>query len=398
MESRTVSLTIDSRLQLAVAAATKKAAARSKVGAAAVVVMDPATGEVLARAQWPDYDPNGTAWRPLRASNDPKFMGIYGAWSDKTGAHGIWQAGSAFKVLTALVALREGIVSAAALGEGESCPASAAPSFPCNLVLDGKTAFTLPGWTRAIHDHGDGGGKGEVDLVQGLTKSSNVYFAQLGLKLGPAPYRRLRTDGVEFGNPGLLDERDGAFTGLGEAGSRRLAQTGFGQGAGSWNVTQAARLVSAVADGGVYRRCPAGMQLGVACTNTSLLPEGTSVAPILAGMDGVMKRGTGAGLPKVPGVHIYGKTGTADSPGTRDERPWGIRPGELGAPHSWFVAIAEPQDAADCAPSLAGRYVVAAVVPHGGFGASAAGPLAIDTIRALQDVGHLPKPAPAPKK
>jgi hypothetical protein len=390
VDARTVHVTLDARLQAALAAATVSAAKKSKVGAAAVVVLDPATGQTLARAQWPDYDPGAPDWRGLRLAADPKFMGIYGAWSDKTGAHGVWQAGSVFKVLSSLVAVRSGVVTN--VHGDDTCPTGADPRFPCDTVVDGRLAYTRPDWSTPIHDFGDGGARGSVDLVTAITRSSNVYFGQLALLLGPAPYRKLREDGVEFGNPGLLDETDGPYTGLGAAGSRRLAQTGFGQGAGSWNVTQAARLVAAVANGGVYRRCPPELLVDAPCEQVPLLAPGTTVDPILAGMRGVMTAGTGRTLPGVPGVRIYGKTGTADAPGTRDEAAWGIRPGQVTTPHSWFVAIAEPDANPSCASTAPGRYVVAAVVPHGGFGSQAAGPLAIAAVRALQDTGYLPSP------
>ncbi|MFN7145975.1 MAG: penicillin-binding transpeptidase domain-containing protein, partial [Myxococcota bacterium] len=406
IEPRSVTLTLDARLQAALAPAVKAAAARSSVGAAALVVLDPVTGEVLARVQWPDYDPAGTEWRKKRLAGDPKFMGIYGAWSDKTGAHGIWQAGSVFKILSAVAAVKAGKVEtpvdlgrikgigipADQAATTATCPASATPRYACDKLHDGRPSFTLPGWGKPIHDHGDGGARGDLDLVQAIAKSSNVWFGQLALELGPEPYRALREAGVEFGNPGLDTERDGDFTGLGSAGSRRLAQTGFGQGAGSWNVTQAARLVGAVANGGTYRRCPPDLVLGAECAATSLVDTPSALAPILSGMQGVMRSGTGAKLSKVPGVRIYGKTGTADAPGTRDEAPWRIKPAQTTLPHSWFVAVAEPDGLPACEVDAAGRYVVAAVVPHGGFGASAAGPLAIQAVRALRDTGYLPAP------
>lgn len=392
VDSRKASITIDAELQKDLAAAARSAASAGTVGAAAIVVMDASTGEVLGRAQWPDFDPGGTAWVPLRAADEAKFMGVYGAWADKTGAHGVYQAGSVFKVLSSLVAAREGLVSAT--GEPGTCPTAAEPSFLCDQSDGGRPSFTLPGWSRPIHDHGDGGAHGKLDLIDALGRSSNVWFGQLALKLGPEPYRRLRTDGVEFGNPGLLSEKDGAYTGLGEAGSRRLAQTGFGQGAGSWSVMQAARVVGVVANGGTYLRCPSSMQLGAECIKTELLPPAVSLEPVLAGMRAVMKTGTGARLKTPAGVRVYGKTGTADAPGTRDEAPWGIRKGSTTRPHSWFVAIAEPESAPECARA-GSRYVVAAVVPHGGFGASAAGPLAMKAIGALQAHGYLPPPPAA---
>ncbi|MES2638193.1 MAG: FtsW/RodA/SpoVE family cell cycle protein [Myxococcota bacterium] len=391
--SRSVKLTIDARLQAALAPLVKAAAAKSSVGAAALVVLDPATGEVLARVQWPDYDPSGTTWRKQRIAAEAKFMGIYGAWSDKTGAHGVWQAGSVFKVLSAVAAVKAGKVEPSgppSAQTGSVCPTAASPRYPCNTMHDGRPSFTLPAWSRPIHDHGDGGARGDLDLVAAITKSSNVWFGQLALDLGPDAYRALRSAGVEFGNPGLDEERDADYTGLGARGSRRLAQTGFGQGAGSWNVTQAARLVGAVAAGGTYRRCPSDMRFGAECVAAPLVDAPDALAPVLAGMEGVMKSGTGARLAKVPGVRIYGKTGTADAPGTRDEAPWKIRPAQTTLPHSWFVAIAEPDQAPACATETPGRYVVTAVVPHGGFGASAAGPLAIAAVRELHTLGYLP--------
>lgn len=391
VDARSVRLTLDAELQAGLAKAVRKAAAKSEVGVAAAVIVDASSGEILARAQWPDFDPGGTAWRPLRAADEAKFMGVYGPWSDKTGAHGVYQAGSVFKTLSALVAVREGVVSADVAADG--CTTHALPEFPVDQKHDGRPSFVLPGWSRPIHDHGDGGATGRLDLVSAIGKSSNVYFGQLALKLGPEAYRRLREAGVEFGNASLLAETDGPFTGLGEGGSRRLAQTGFGQGAGSWSVVQAARLVAAVANGGTYLRCDPSMELGLPCESLALLPPGASVEPILAGMRAVMTSGTGAKLPKVDGVRVYGKTGTADAPGTRDEKPWGIRPGETTRPHSWFVAIAEGETAPVCASSGA-RVVVAAVVPHGGFGASSAGPLAVDAVRLAQGAGYLPAPAP----
>jgi cell division protein FtsI/penicillin-binding protein 2 len=157
---------------------------------------------------------------------------------------------------------------------------------------------------------------------------------------------------------------------------------------------QAARVVGAVANGGKYLRCPSTMELGAACATTELLPPGVTLEPVLAGMRAVMKSGTGARLKSPAGVRVYGKTGTADAPGTRDEAPWGIKKGATTRPHSWFVAIGEPDASPECAP-LGSRYVVAAVVPHGGFGASAAGPLAMKALTALQTHGYLPPAAPA---
>jgi cell division protein FtsI/penicillin-binding protein 2 len=102
-----------------------------------------------------------------------------------------------------------------------------------------------------------------------------------------------------------------------------------------------------------------------------------------------MTTGTGAGLPRVPGVRVYGKTGTADSVVIEDEQPYGLEPGLVGAaPHSWFVALAEPEDAGACDPLGTGRLAVAVVLPRGGGGA-VAGAAAVEMIAAARELGYL---------
>ncbi len=403
--SRSLQTTIDARLQAAVAIAVRKAAAKSQVGVAAAVVIDPANGQILARAQWPDYDPSApetvagpndhtartTDWHALRRSNDPRFMGVYGPWADKTGSgnYGFLQAGSVFKLVTSLAAVRTGLVQPSAPSEHSrkhpddaTCPTSVLPRYTCG------PEFTLPGWTKPIHNHKDGGGTGSVDLIAALAQSSNVYFGQLGLTLGPQPYRDLLAAGVNFGLPGLAREPDGPYTGIGATGSRRLALTAFGQGAAAWTVTEAAQFTAALANGGDYRTCE--LRSDRPCADVKLVDDPSSLVPILSGMRAVMDSGTGAHLRHLKGVRIYGKTGTADAPGNVDEAPYGVKAKSDGQPHSWFVAIAESADATDCSATTTGRYAIATVAPHAGFGASVAGPLAIDIAEALQQLQYLP--------
>ena len=103
----------------------------------------------------------------------------------------------------------------------------------------------------------------------------------------------------------------------------------------------------------------------------------------------VVTAGTGARLTSPAGVRVYGKTGTADVRGFTGEQPWGIAPKQVAAPHSWFVAFAEPASAAEGEPIVAGRLAIAVVVPRGGTGASAAGPLAMQILDAAHALGYL---------
>src|SRR6185369_10189106 len=154
--------------------------------------------------------------------------------------------------------------------------------------------FMVKGWPKPIHDHTNDRPHGSPDLVDALAVSCNVYFAQLGLAIGPEPLAQLRADGVEIGYAPPLKP--------GTPGSRQLAATAFGQGAMVMNVMQAARLAAALASGGRYTRCPSTMELGSPCTSKDLVADPATLAPILAGMRKVMTAGTGAKLAEPAGV------------------------------------------------------------------------------------------------
>jgi len=94
-------------------------------------------------------------------------------------------------------------------------------------------------------------------------------------------------------------------------------------------------------------------------------------------------------LPGVPGVILYGKTGTADSVAIEDEAPYGYSPGATGLkPHSWFLALAEPDDAPPCGSRAGKRLAVAVVIPRGG-GGTVAGRAAVDIIAAARELGYV---------
>src|SRR6185503_17799804 len=133
-----------------------------------------------------------------------------------------------------------------------------------------------------------------------LAVSCNVYFAQLGLELGPDPLRALRAAGADVGYGETIDP--------GPPGSRQLASTAFGQGVMVTSPMQAARLVAALASGGRYRTCP--LERAAPCREAALVDDPAALAPIYAGMRKVMTAGTGSQLKPPAGVRVYGKTGT----------------------------------------------------------------------------------------
>lgn len=373
--SRSVTLTLDAELQAQSAALLAHWAKNAE--AAAAVVIDVDTGEVLVRAQVPDYDPGDPAWRaPVRAQ-DPAFIGVYGPWTDKTGAMGTVQAGSIAKLLTAVAAVREGEVA----WEGEGCAVRSEPVFDCTERDGQGPLFTRKGWTKPIHDHGSDPTHGTLDLTGALAVSCNVFFGQLGLALGPDPLSRLVADGVDLGWSPTFDP--------GAPGSRTLASTAFGQGTAAMSPSQAARLVALVGAGGIYRECPADLRLGATCDETRIVADPRALTPVLAGLSAVMTEGTGRTLPAIEGVRVYGKTGTADALGLAEEAPYGITAGARAATHSWFTALAEPEDAPPCGSRTTGRLAVAVLVARGGSGRAAAAPAAMDLLRAAHTLGYL---------
>ncbi len=379
-ESRSVSLTLDAGLQAKTHGILGRAAASSATGAAAAAVVDADTGQILARAQVPDYDPGDPALPSRLATRDPALTGAYGALADKTGLGGNYQAGSIAKLVTALAAARDGWRH-----EGQGCRVRAEPVLACEGD-DERPSFQLPDWREPIRDFPGERPHGAIDVTEALGVSCNVFFGKLALSLGPEPLSRLVEAGLEIG-PYDADGRTRLRPGGPQ--SRRLAETGYGQG-GMWmNAVQAARLTAAIGAGGVYRRCPPTMELGEPCDEVALVPDPADVAPILAGMRAVMQPGgTAARLSTPPGVRVYGKTGTAESPGFVGEAQHGIEIGARAETHAWFVALAEHESAAMCGARERGRVAVAVVVPRGGGGGRAAGPPAMEILAALAEKGY----------
>jgi cell division protein FtsW (lipid II flippase) len=381
LPARSVRLSIDARLQSKVAGILSRRIADTGAPAAAAVVLDVDTGQVLARAQAPDLDPGDPAWQdPLACGNRSfarTFFGAYGPGADHTGLLGMFQAGSVAKLFTALAAARVGW----SVTDG-GCNAAADVAFSCTERDAQGPLFALEGWSAPIHDHHKDSTHGTIDVGRALAVSCNVYFGQLGLHLGPEPFRELARAGVEVG----FDSERFPFE-PGAAGSRQLASTAFGQGAMAMNVQQVARLIAAVGGGGVYRRCPGTLELGAACEEHRIVDDPAALAPILAGLRAVMTEGTGARLDKVPGVRIYGKTGTADAPVFRGEPFAPAR--RPPPPHSWFAALVEPEVAPGCGIDTRGRVAIAVVVPRGGAGSASAGPAAVEIARALLELGYL---------
>lgn len=207
-------LTIDRDIQL-IAERAAKALDRG-----AVVVMDPYTGDILASASVPAYDPNN----PAEALTDPKapfFNRAFAAYS----------VGSTFKLLTAASALEAGYT----VDRKYTCTGAIE-------VLD-----------QTFHCH-QLTGHGTIDMQTALNRSCNPYFISLALKIG-GPTLSYKAQQLGFGT--RFEAAPGFFTAAGTMPTLNeldapaaVANFGFGQGVLSATPIQIATLISAVANGG----------------------------------------------------------------------------------------------------------------------------------------------------
>jgi penicillin-binding protein 2 len=364
---RAVGLTVDLDLQRYV---------HGRLGAeasAAAVVLDVRTGEVLALASVPTFDPgalvDGVKQETWRAwLRDPKAPLVNKAIA------GQYPPGSTFKMIVALAALEAGVVGP----EHEvTCP---------GFMHLGSHRFHC--WRS--------GGHGKLKLVDAIAQSCDVYFYDLARKVGidaiAAMARRfglgarLEID-LPGERPGLVPDRAWKLAARGVPW--QLGETlvvGIGQGFVQATPLQLAVMTARIANGAQavrpwLARPPGSDDAGA--TDALGLSE-WSLRLVREGMHKVVngERGTarGARLPD-PETAMAGKTGTSQVRRiSRAERATGVRKNEEKAweerDHALFVGFA---------PYRAPRYAVAVVVEHGGNGSQAAAPIARDIMaKALE--------------
>jgi stage V sporulation protein D (sporulation-specific penicillin-binding protein) len=286
----TLELTIDSYLQFeaerALAAQVKRYAARSGVA----IVMDPWTGEVLALASVPDFDPAHFASAKPGALRDRAVEDAY-------------EPGSTFKLITATAALESGRISPDA-------------RFPA------RDSLAVGG--RVIHNAEDGfmAGSGSTESIEDIIAySHNVGAAELGAQVGPAQmYRTIRAYG--FGDPTEIElpgENPGIVPPVTDWSGSSLATISFGHGISTTPIALV-RAYAAIANGGLLLRPRIVRELedagGKTIYHYPTEVERRVMSPQTAAilrryLRAVVTRGTGNPAAHVPGYTTAGKTGTA---------------------------------------------------------------------------------------
>ena len=276
-----IELTIDAHLQYIVERELRVGVQEHRADAGTAVVMDPQTGEILAMANWPTFNPN-----------------MYGEFSDSArrnrAIQDLYEPGSTFKLVTASAAIEEHL-------------------FNPTEIIDVSAGLIRIGH-RVVDDMHRYGPLSFTDVI---VKSSNVGAIKIGARVG-AERMSLYVRRFGFGRPSSRDFH-GESSGIvwSTLNDSALASVSMGYQVGVTPL-QMVTAASAVGNGGTLyepRLVRAVTRDGV---RTPVKPNpvrtviSTQTAATLTGiMEAVVERGT-ATRAKIAGFTVAGKTGTAD--------------------------------------------------------------------------------------
>lgn len=349
-DGKDIRLTIDSELQLVAASAVKNAVDIHKAEQGCAVVIDPATGDILAMANWPSFDPERIG-EPLaegaRFSDlNPNYMAVL-------------EPGSTFKILTLALALDK---NKASMNEQFTCSGSLAVWANRTVKCDA---------------HGGRRAHGVISPIDAIAKSCNCNAATWAQRIGYEDFTTFLKGSGLMDKPGigLPSELSGKYNEKEFAKGLQLATFGFGQ---SLTVTPLSlcSAFSMLANGGV--RMAPRIVASVGSFDTKLVSAGRLVSKETAGsvmraMEAVFSssHGTGKSL-RIPGYRLAGKTGTAQkiNPATGTVEGGGYVSNFIG-----YVPAEKPRAAilVMIDHPKSGRY----------YGATVAGPVFQDIARAV---------------
>jgi penicillin-binding protein 2 len=312
----------------------------------ALVAIEPKTGEILAFVSSPEYNLNDFTtvtskdiWAEL--NNDEKKPLFNRATLS------VNPPGSTFKMLAAIAALEDGVITT-------------------------QTTFHCGGgfnFGRFFKCHGN---HGSLNVIHAIEHSCNSFFYQLILRIGLdrwAKYGRRFGFGQKTGidineeKPGILPSTEYYDKRYGKNGWTKgfIVSLGIGQGELSVTPLQLANYVSLIANNGKSFR--PHLVKGFLDGNKKLVPfkfpeidtkvSQSTMDIVKEGMFLVVNGSGTATSVRLPGIHVAGKTGTAQNPHGKD--------------HAWFIGFAPYED-----PQIA----VAVYVENAGFGATWAAPIA----------------------
>lgn len=323
----------------------------------ALVALKPDTGEILGYVSSPSFDPNKFAkgitydeWESL--SKDKNLPMLNRAIQSQ------YPPGSTFKIIMAIAGLEEGVITDSTKVDCRGGISYGRWHFGC--------------WRKTGH--------GTISLHRAIVESCDVYFYDVGKRLGIDKIYAYATKfglGKETGIP-LGAEKKGLIPSTKWKTETRRAQwylgetfvNSIGQGYVSATPVQMAVMMSAVSNGGkIYRPIILRGARPELVMDAGVRPD--TLEKVKDGLKGVVNEPGGTGwVAKSNVTTIGGKTGTAQVVGIRKESKF---LSEKFRDHAWFVAFA-PVDKPEVAMSV--------LVEHGGHGGTAAAPIAKKAIEA----------------
>ena len=336
---RDVHMSIDVRFEVRAAQILQQQLRQAGQEKGALVVLDSATGELLASVSYP-LPPISTG---DEAQAEPP-SGSPNPYLDRA-RYGLYSPGSTFKVVTAIAALRKD-------------PALERSQYSCIRLPDGRVGNYIRGSNRPIRDDVlDKIPHGTLDMERGIVVSCNAYFAQLGTyDVGAEPlFETASLLGIAVAAPNTPEQL-----------RKSLPQSSYGQGQVVASPLQMARVAATVGNGGMM---PAAHWILDDSNDRAVEPKRVlspdAAATLARFMREVVTGGTGK---RAAGAiePIAGKTGTAEL---------------ASAPsHAWFIGFAPYTKSAK-------RIAFSILIENGQYGGSYPATAATEIVAAARDLG-----------
>ena len=343
----TLQLTIDSLLSAYVLQCIEGNADLPENVKGAVVVMNYQTGEVLCELSLPVFDPND-----LSAAKSNAAQPFY-----NRAIQGLYIPGSTFKIVTLSAALQNGI--------------DPEQTFDCtgDLTVDGHVITDAE--TKSLYDIKS---HGTLTLLNAFKRSCNNTFASIALKIGDNALKKQAQAfgfGDDFKFRDLIVENSSYESG--ERTDWKIAWAGAGQGDILVTPMHMCMIAASIANGGVMQeprllKCVASSSGSVRLSFTSKVykqsvADSSVIEIVKQAMYKVVNESGGTGQKAaVPGLTIYGKTGSAQIDGQENT-------------NAWFVGFIGDADY---------PYALAIVLENAGGGGAVAAPIAAQIFEYLK--------------
>ncbi len=333
----------------------------------AFVLLDPATGDVLAAVTSPTFDPNALTLDKIHEYSSEEDAKQEHRFVDRS-RFGFYPPGSTMKVATAACAL-DSLPDALQYTVTSDRVAS-----PIKWKAGGKSYIRR----HVREDEGDPS-FGALTMGPALRVSSNIFYANLAATLGSELFRDTLVNRYTYSHVPTKEQFDAD-----------LPDIGYGQGRMLASPLEQAKMAACVASGGyaVHPRFATSLTMPGAVEEKDLpedpvdrpreidraannTPRPTAMRPETAStlqqfMRTVVTSGTARNIFNGMPFSVAGKTGSAQNE-TYDARA-----------HSWFMGFAP------CSNGVPARYAFACVIENGGYGRAAAAPVCRDVLKHLK--------------